>query len=111
MRAGTSRARTHPMAFADFDLVICDIDGCLTPERLGPLDDAALRSIAEHNLRAERDRDRPEATVLDRFHWWPAGDLAQSSERLTPLSLAQIVGRYIADGAPRGPIKLELLVD
>jgi hydroxymethylpyrimidine pyrophosphatase-like HAD family hydrolase len=51
------------MPFADFDLVICDIDGCLTPERLGPLDDAALRAIAEHNLRAERDRDRPLLTL------------------------------------------------
>jgi hydroxymethylpyrimidine pyrophosphatase-like HAD family hydrolase len=51
------------MAFADFDLVICDIDGCLTPEHPGPLDAAALGAVAEHNRRAARDRDRPLVTL------------------------------------------------
>jgi 8-oxo-dGTP pyrophosphatase MutT (NUDIX family) len=55
--------------------------------------------------------DAVEARVLERFHWWPASELAHASERLTPLSLAQIVDRYIKEGAPRGPLELEVLVD
>lgn len=55
--------------------------------------------------------DPTEAEVLDRFRWWPVAELANSRERLTPLSLAEIVARYLADGAPQGPLELEVLVD
>lgn len=42
-----------------FDVIFCDVDGCLLPEQTEPADMAVLLQIAEHNARAERDRDRP----------------------------------------------------
>ncbi len=52
----------HPRVAPDsrrFDVVFCDVDGCLMPEFTEPADLAALAAVAEHNARAERDRDRP----------------------------------------------------
>lgn len=46
-----------------FDLVICDIDGCLQPESAGPMDLASLGAIARHNERAAADLDRPLLTL------------------------------------------------
>ncbi|MBB6431634.1 HAD family hydrolase [Algisphaera agarilytica] len=46
-----------------YDAVLCDIDGCLLNEAGGPLDLVALNKIAEHNVRAKTDRDRPLVTV------------------------------------------------
>lgn len=42
-----------------FDVVFCDVDGCLLPEAPTPADLHALSAIAGHNARAARDRDRP----------------------------------------------------
>ncbi len=50
---------THPR----FDAIICDIDGCLSPETSEPFDVESLAAIAEHNRRAVRDRDRPVLTL------------------------------------------------
>lgn len=47
------------MPNARFDVVFCDVDGCLMPEEAVPADVAALGAVAEHNARARRDRDRP----------------------------------------------------
>jgi 8-oxo-dGTP pyrophosphatase MutT (NUDIX family) len=58
-----------------------------------------------------RMSDEVEAKVLSRFQWWAAGELVTARERLTPLSLAGIVARYLRDGAPSGPLELEVLVD
>jgi hypothetical protein len=58
-----------------------------------------------------RMSDAQEAAVLDRFRWWPAAELAGAAERLTPLSLASIVARYLRDGAPREVPPVEVLVD
>ena len=58
-----------------------------------------------------RMSDPDEAKVLDCFRWWPAAELANCSEALTPLSLADIVARYLVEGAPQGPLELEVLVD
>ena len=55
--------------------------------------------------------DPVEAKVLDRFRWWPVGELANPRERLTPLSLADIVARYLAQGPPQEPLEVETLVD
>jgi len=55
--------------------------------------------------------DPNEAELLDRFQWWPVRELANTRERLTPLSLAQIVERYLAHGAPQHPLELEVIVD
>jgi hydroxymethylpyrimidine pyrophosphatase-like HAD family hydrolase len=46
-----------------FDAVICDIDGCLAPESVAPLDPRALGLIAHHNRLAIAQRDRPVLTL------------------------------------------------
>ena len=48
---------------AKYDLVICDIDGCLSPESHAPINIAGLSKIAEHNRLAIQDRDRPVVTL------------------------------------------------
>jgi hypothetical protein len=55
--------------------------------------------------------DTVEAGVLREFKWWPAFELSRASERLTPLSLAQIVARYLAVGPPTEPLEVEVLAD
>lgn len=45
------------------DVVICDIDGCLSPESAAPFDLPGLAAIAEHNRLAVARRDRPVVTV------------------------------------------------
>ncbi len=53
---GTLPLRQH-------DLVICDIDGCLTPEASTPFDLTNLALIAAHNRLAHERGDRPMLTV------------------------------------------------
>ncbi|MCA6097680.1 NUDIX domain-containing protein [Bradyrhizobium australafricanum] len=55
--------------------------------------------------------DEAEAKVLDCFRWWPIADLSGASERLTPLSLADILERYLRDGAPSELPDEEVLID
>ncbi|MBR0898580.1 NUDIX domain-containing protein [Bradyrhizobium tropiciagri] len=55
--------------------------------------------------------DEAEAKVLDCFRWWPIVDLASADERLTPLSLADILERYLRDGAPGELPAEEILID
>lgn len=58
-----------------------------------------------------RMSDEVEAKVLDRFKWWGTDELARARERLTPISLAQIVRRYIDQGPPAEVLHVEVLVD
>jgi len=67
--------------------------------------------VVETDRFEPRMSDAVEAAALSRFSWWPASELAYASERLTPLSLAKIVAGYLVEGAPRGPLGLEMLVD
>lgn len=46
-----------------YDAVICDIDGCLSPEHSGPMDVASLALIADHNRLAQDRGDRPVLTL------------------------------------------------
>jgi hydroxymethylpyrimidine pyrophosphatase-like HAD family hydrolase len=46
-----------------YDAVICDIDGCLSPESHAPINISGLSKLAEHNRRAIQDRDRPIVTL------------------------------------------------
>lgn len=46
-----------------YDLVICDIDGCLSPESHAPINGLALAKIAEHNRLALQKTDRPPVTL------------------------------------------------
>ncbi|TWC00859.1 ADP-ribose pyrophosphatase YjhB (NUDIX family) [Bradyrhizobium macuxiense] len=55
--------------------------------------------------------DAAEAKVLDCFRWWPIADLPNAEERLTPLSLADILERYLRDGAPSALPDEEVLFD
>lgn len=45
------------------DLVICDVDGCLTPETSAPFDLERLSEVAEFNRRAFSTGDSPPVTV------------------------------------------------
>lgn len=47
----------------NYDLVICDIDGCLSPESHAPINGPALSLIADHNRQAIQNRDRPIVTL------------------------------------------------
>ena len=55
--------------------------------------------------------DTVEARTLDRMRWWPVSEMPDSTECLTPQSLAQIVARYLAHGAPLELPEVEVLVD
>ncbi|MCP1829031.1 hypothetical protein J2R76_005731 [Bradyrhizobium sp. USDA 4532] len=55
--------------------------------------------------------DEAEARVLDCFRWWSIADLPGASERLTPLSLADILERYLCNGAPSELPDEEVLID
>jgi len=55
--------------------------------------------------------DALEMQVIDGFRWWPAASLAQSAERLTPLSLANIVARYLSHGPPQELPTVEIVLD
>lgn len=46
-----------------YDLVICDIDGCLSPESHAAISGPALLRIAEHNRQAIQNHDRPVVTL------------------------------------------------
>jgi hydroxymethylpyrimidine pyrophosphatase-like HAD family hydrolase len=46
-----------------YDLVICDIDGCLSSESHAPINDTVLSKIAEHNRLAVSQKDRPIVTL------------------------------------------------
>lgn len=54
--------------------------------------------------------DPIEATTLDRFRWWKHADLALATERLTPISLADIVSRFLRDGPPTEPLEVEVVI-
>ena len=58
-----------------------------------------------------RMSDPVESQDLDRFQWWPASELITARERLTPLSLAHIVARYLSLGPPLEPLGIEVLID
>jgi len=55
--------------------------------------------------------DPYEATFSTHLRWWPISELAHSSERLTPVSLAQILECYLRDGPPAPLPPEEVLVD
>jgi hydroxymethylpyrimidine pyrophosphatase-like HAD family hydrolase len=45
-----------------FDAVICDIDGCISPEASVPMDARRLAELAQWNIAAEESLDRPVVT-------------------------------------------------
>jgi hypothetical protein len=55
--------------------------------------------------------DPVEAMNLDEFRWWTVTELAHATERLSPFALAEIVGNYIAFGAPAHPPDWDMVED
>ena len=55
--------------------------------------------------------DSIEAKVLQQFRWWPLAELAHTTERVTPLSMARIIADYLTSGPPLEPPPIEVLVD
>jgi 8-oxo-dGTP pyrophosphatase MutT (NUDIX family) len=55
--------------------------------------------------------DEEEAAMVDAFRWWPLAELASSRDRFIPRGIADILTRYVADGAPAEPPEEEILVD
>ena len=55
--------------------------------------------------------DVVESEFVLEFRWWPVSSLCRTSERLTPLTLARIVEKFLAEGPPRATPDLEVLVD
>lgn len=54
------------MAFkssSEYDLVICDIDGCMSPESHALINLPGLSQVAEHNRKAIAQKDRPLVTL------------------------------------------------
>ncbi|HTU25626.1 MAG TPA: NUDIX domain-containing protein [Pirellulales bacterium] len=55
--------------------------------------------------------DQQEMQAIDCLRWWPVSELVTAPERLTPLSLAAIVERFLAHGPPAELPEVEVLVD
>ncbi len=55
--------------------------------------------------------DPVEAEVLECFRWWPINELDTVAEPITPISLADILRRYLRDGPPATLPDEEVLVD
>lgn len=58
-----------------------------------------------------RMSDLAEARWLEMFRWWSMDELRRSSDEVVPASIAEIVSRYIAEGAPSTLPDWEVLVD
>ena len=48
---------------AAYDLLICDIDGCLSPESSAAMDLESLKWIGDYNKQAFNKKDRPAITL------------------------------------------------
>ncbi len=51
------------MPHSNYDAILCDIDGCLSPEAPGAMNLAALGKVAAWNRRAREDGDAPRLTL------------------------------------------------
>lgn len=47
-----------------------------------------------------------ERATIQRHHWWTVGEMLTTTDRLTPLALADILSTLLSDGAPDQPWKL-----
>ncbi len=55
--------------------------------------------------------DLAESEIVDCFRWWRIVDLDHAKERLTPLSLPDIMQRYLTNGPPTELPDEEVLID
>ena len=49
-----------------------------------------------------------EVATIPTHHWWTVAELEQTTERLVPQDLAQLVRRILRDGVPPQPLELAL---
>ena len=47
--------------------------------------------------------DEEEAAMVETFRWWPIGELAGADDVFMPGRIAEILGRYVAEGAADQP--------
>jgi 8-oxo-dGTP pyrophosphatase MutT (NUDIX family) len=47
--------------------------------------------------------DEAEAEIVESFRWWPVAELAGARDAFMPRRIAEILGRYLAEGAPDDP--------
>ena len=55
--------------------------------------------------------DALEAEITEALRWWPVEQLGSADARIVPTSLADILLRYWADGAPAEPPGEEVVID
>jgi 8-oxo-dGTP pyrophosphatase MutT (NUDIX family) len=55
--------------------------------------------------------DALEAEITEALRWWPVDELAAADHRVVPTSLADILSRYWAEGAPVEPPGEEVIDD
>ena len=117
-----------------YDAVICDIDGCLGPEKTDPLDADRLRAVADYNRAAYERADRPVVTVctgrpqpfaeaicrlignhtlpaiceMGVWLWWPDGNRYERDPAITPENIHALheLSEWIErDYGPRGVVQ------
>lgn len=47
--------------------------------------------------------DEEEAALVESFRWWPVAELAGAQDSFMPRRIAEILARYLADGAANDP--------
>ena len=47
--------------------------------------------------------DEAEAAIVESFRWWPVAELAGARDAFMPRRIAEILGRYLAEGAADDP--------
>ncbi len=117
-----------------YDAVICDIDGCLAPEKTDPMDAPRLVQVAEYNRLAYELGDRPVVTVctgrpqpfaeaicrlignhtlpaiceMGVWLWWPDGNRYDRDPAITPKDLHavhEVVEWIETEYGPKGVVQ------
>jgi 8-oxo-dGTP pyrophosphatase MutT (NUDIX family) len=55
--------------------------------------------------------DALEAEITEALRWWPLDELDAADHRIVPTSLADILSRYWAEGAPAEPPSEEVVIE
>jgi len=55
--------------------------------------------------------DPVESARVERFGWWTRADLQSTAEEVVPISLAEIIDRYLTQGPPSDLPEWEVLID
>ncbi|UXU74232.1 MULTISPECIES: NUDIX hydrolase [unclassified Paracoccus (in: a-proteobacteria)] len=58
-----------------------------------------------------RVQNAPEARTIREFRWWTLAELRHTGERIVPPALCRIVRDFRSQGAPQGPLDIDLAED